>query len=124
MNLTRGYIFLDTNQEILQAIERKDYSFVWKKLKFTGKNVISDIEERYLVFRNALNTFDNNRGCEFYKYYCFMLMSYKSKNEHGKFYLTHNDKIIRKLKNNYISPTSSKDEKSKIFLELKNWGNG
>ena len=95
---------------------------MWNKIKYSGKTIIPDIEERYLVFRNTVSTFGSTKGCEFYKYYCFMLRSYRSDNYFGNFYLTTSDKMIKKLKNNYVSPTSSEGEKSKRFLELKNWG--
>ena len=64
---------MSNNQfDILQAIRRKDYLYVWERTKYLGYQDVSDIEERYLLFRKAISIFNpdqNNNFISFYKSY-------------------------------------------------------
>ena len=106
---------LSNNQfDILQAIRRKDYMYVWERTKYLGYQDVSDVEERYLLFRKAISIFNpdqNNNFISFYKRY-------------STFYITDNRHIIKELKNNHISPETSEGKGRKYVLsQLEEWEN-
>ena len=41
-------------QHIIDAIDRKDYGYVWEQVKFVGYKKLPDINDRYTVFNKAL----------------------------------------------------------------------
>ena len=56
---------MSNNQfDILQAIRRKDYLYVWERTKYLGYQDVSDIEERYLLFRKAISIFNPDQSNE------------------------------------------------------------
>ena len=107
---------MSNNQfDILQAIRRNDYMYVWERTKYLGYQDVSDVEERYLLF----NPDQNNNFISFYKRY---MVNNKIKN--STFYITDNRNIIKELKNNHISPETSEGKGRKYVLsQLEEWEN-
>ena len=105
-------------EEIINAIKNKKYSFVWDKIKHIGNRDVCDEHQRYLIFFKAIHDFDytmNNNFILFYKKYLKFLNFEKYKT----FYVSTNKNMIQKLKNQSISP-EEKRTKSK-FKDLNEW---
>lgn len=116
-------VLMSNNQfDILQAIRRKDYLYVWERTKYLGYQDVSDIEERYLLFRKAISIFNPDQNNNFISFYKRYMVNNKIKN--STFYITDNKNIIKELKNNHISPETSEGKGRKYVLsQLEEWEN-
>lgn len=107
-------------QDIIQAIIDKNDLYVWDRVKYIGYMDVPSINERFIIFNKAIAEFNpaqNNNFIKFYKDYLKFLRF----DRNTTFRVTTNRSIIRKLKEQSISPT--KDNHSKIVNELKKWNN-
>lgn len=112
----------DTNDQtdIIEALSIGDYAYVWHRVFKCGYKIFEDINERYAVFCDCVDNFDCSVNNNFIKYYMEHL-KYVASYNNRTFYVSTNRSIIRKLRNENISPTDC--EKSRLTQELKNWSN-
>lgn len=92
-------------EEIIELIKEKKYNKVWGKVKYIGLNQIADITKRRLIFSRAVrnfNPYENNNFILFFKNY---LRRSNDGLGNDSFKITTNNKIIKDLKNEAISPT-------------------
>ena len=109
--------------EILQAIKRKDFLYVWERLKYIGYTDVADMEDRYILFRQAIEMFDPDRNNNFIGFYKRYIKNRREKNT--TFYITENRNIIKDMKNYNISPdTGVHNMRSHVLRELLKWNNG
>lgn len=109
--------------EILQAIKRKDFLYVWERLKYIGYTDVADMEDRYILFRQAIEMFDPDRNNNFIGFYKRYIKNRREKN--ATFYITENRNIIKSLKNYNISPeVGVHNMRSHVLRELLKWNNG
>lgn len=107
-------------QHIIEALAAKNYNYVWEKVKVIGFRLIPDINERYMIFWDVVNTFDYKVNNNFIHFYLSHMTYYKA-SKHDTFYVTTNRSVIHALRNENISP--SHNTKSKIANNLKDWSN-
>lgn len=107
-------------QHILDALAIQDYMYVWQQVKYVGYKKVSDINVRYSIFCDVVDTFDYTRNNNFIQFYLTRL-SYYCADTNETYYVSSNRAIIHKLRNENISPSDCKS--SKITRILKHWGN-
>lgn len=91
-------------EEIIEFCKQNKLYEVWKRVKYIGYQDISDISERFLVFNKAFALFDpyiNNNFIYFYKQQLKYFKNSKNQNMY-----TDNQRIIRELIVDSISPSS------------------
>ena len=107
--------------DIIVALSKQQYAYVWKRVRACGYNTIANINDRYSIFCDCIDTFDYTKNNNFIKYYKDHL-KYAASYNNKTFYVTSNRAIVKKLKNENISPTDD-CYGSVITRELKNWSN-
>ena len=106
-----------TNQEVLDLldlIKSGDTFELWERVKFVGYKIEPDINSRYLIFLNILPTFDYNKNDNFLAFYKQRL-NYLKFEKNLNFLTTTDPRIMKKLKNERISPTG---KSSKLVKDL------
>lgn len=106
--------------DIIEAIANGNYMYVWHRVYKCGFKIYEDINDRYAIFCDCVDSFDYETNNNFIKYYMDRL-KYTASYNNKTYYVSTNRTIIRRLRNENISPTGC--EKSKITRELKNWSN-
>ena len=102
--------------------KQSDVKILWERTKYLGYQDVSDMEERYLLFRKAISIFNPDQNNNFISFYKRYLVNNKIKNT--TFYITDNRNIIKELKNNHISPENSEGmERKYVLSQLAEWEN-
>ena len=107
-------------KHIIDALKVGNYAYVWEKVKFVGFRKIDNINDRYSIFCDIVDSFDYERNNNFICFYSTRL-GYHAADELSTFFVSRNRSIINNLKNENISPTDC--DKSKITRILKDWSN-
>lgn len=107
-------------QHIIDALSIGDYMYVWQQVKYIGYKKIADINDRYIVFCDCVDSFDYKKNNNFIKFYLDRI-KYSTSYNNKTYYVSTNRSIIRSLRNENISPTEC--EKSNLTKELRNWSN-
>lgn len=100
--------------ELLDLIRAGDTFELWERVKFVGYQIEPDINSRYLIFLNVLPTFDCEKNDNFLSFYKRRL-EYLKFEKNLNFLTTTDPRIMRKLKNEKISPTG---KSSKLIKDL------
>ena len=106
-------------QHIIDAIDRKDYGYVWEQVKFVGYKKLPDINDRYTVFNKAIKLFDTELNNNFIQFYLSRIGFATSKVKNSR--ITQSRGVIDRCKNEYISPTDC--EGHPIAKEMRKWKN-
>ena len=107
-------------EHIIDALRDGNYAYVWEQVKYIGYQKVADINDRYIIFCDIVESFDYERNNNFICFYSTRL-GFINSDICDTFFVTHNKSIINKLKSEYISPTEC--ENSKITRDLKKWTN-
>ena len=106
--------------DIIEALSVGDHMYVWHRVFRCGYKIFEDINDRYAIFCDCVDSFDYEMNNNFIKYYMDHL-KYCASYNNKTYYVSIIRTIIRNLRNENISPTGC--EKSKLTQELKNWSN-
>jgi len=112
---------VNDQEDIIEALIQKNYSYVWERVKRVGYKDIADISERYIIFYKTVEAFHPEKNNNFILFYKNRLHFYKN-SKNATYYVTSNRRIISILKNELISPSET-CEASKLANELLKWGN-
>ena len=61
--------FTNDQEKIIEAIDAKNYKYVWEQVKFIGYSKVRDINVRYMLFFEIVQKFITEKNNNFIYYY-------------------------------------------------------
>ena len=114
--------FTNDQEKIIEAIDAKNYKYVWEQVKFIGYSKVRDINVRYMLFFEIVQKFITEKNNNFIYYYKKQL-GYDLMKENETYFVTRTRGVINNWKNELVCPTDDHGGSKMVAEFYDNWCN-